>query len=218
MYLTEDESRQLNTTIRRLEEKTGIELVAAVVGKCDHYPEIPWKAFALGVAFSTLAVMLQAMLRPDWLSVYSALVQAVIVLGVGTVMALLTAAWPGWARCFLDKTRAETEMQQYAQSLFLKQEVFATRERNGMLLLVGLFEHQVVILPDSGIDARLPSGMLRAVIDAMRPDLKRGSRFRALTRGVSVLEESLLSAGFEPTTDKTDQIAEALIQQKGGSE
>lgn len=218
MYFSEDEIQRLNAHIRQLEKNTGVELVAAVVGKCDNYPEIPWKAFASGVALSSLASLLQAMLRPDWLSSYSALVHTVIVLGVGATMALLTAAWSGWARCFLDKARAELEMRQYAQSLFLEHDVFATRGRTGLVLLVGLFERQVVILPDSGLDAYLPSGALQPVIAAMTPDLKRGDRFRALNQGLSAMEESLRGAGFEPAADETDQIPETLIQRKGDAE
>jgi len=218
MYFSKDETQRLNGRIRQLEKNTGVELVAVVVGKCDNYPEIPWKAFALGVAFSSLAWMIQAMLRPDWLSSDSALIHTIIVLGVGTIMALLTATWSGWARCFLDKTRAASEMRQYAQSLFVEREVFATRDRTGLVLLMGLFERQVVILADSGIDARLPSGALQTVIDAMTPELKQGDRFRALNRGVSVMEEGLRAAGFESPADATNQIPEALIQQKGDAE
>jgi len=218
MYFSEDETQRLNARIRQLEKDTGVEVVAAVVGKCDNYPEIPWKAFASGVAFSSLALLLQAMLRPDWMSSYGALVHTVIVLGVGATMVLLTAAWSGWARCFLDRTRAASEMRQYAQSLFLEHDVFATRGRTGLVLLVGLFERQVVILTDSGLDARLPSEGLQPVIAAMTADLKRGDRFRALNQGLSILEKSLRRAGFEPAADETDQISEALIQRKGDAE
>ena len=218
MYFSEDEAQRLNVRIRQLEKKTGVELVAAVVGKCDNYPEIPWKAFASGVAFSSLVLLFQTMLRPDWLSPYSVLVHAIIVLAVGTIMALLTAVWPGWARCFLDRTRAASEMQQYAQSLFLEHDVFATRGRIGLVLLVGLLERQVVILTDSGLDARLPSGGLQSVIAAMTPDLKRNDRFRALKRGLSAMEECLHNAGFELAADETDQISETLIQRKGAAE
>lgn len=218
MYLSEDETQRLNARVRQLETNTGVELVTAVVGKCDHYPEIPWKAFALGVAFSSLALLLQSMLRPDWLSSYSALIHMVIVMGCGAVMALMTAIWSGWARCFLDKTRAASEMQQYAQVLFVEREIFATRDRTGLLLLVGLFERKVVILTDSGLDARLPSGALQDVIDTMTPLLKRGDRFQALMQGVATMEEILCQSGFGPAADTTDQIPEALIQQKGDAE
>jgi putative membrane protein len=218
MYFSENETRKLNARIRQLEKNTGIELVTGVVGKCDHYPEIPWKAFALGVAFGALVILFQGMLRPDWLSTYSALIHTLFVLGAGAVMALLTVFWPGWARCFLDKTRAEAEIRQYAQSLFLEREIFKVPARTGMLLLVGLFERRVVILPDSGVVRRLPAGALQNVIAAMRGDLKRGNRLQALTNGVSVLEEHLKAAGFAPAVADTDRIPETLVQQKGDAD
>ena len=218
MYFSEDQTQRLDARIRLLEKNTGIELVTAVVGKCDHYPEIPWKAFALGVAFGALVIVAQGVLRPDWLSTYSALIHTLLVLGAGTVMALLTVFWPAWARCFLDKPRAEAEIRQYAQSVFLEREIFNVPARTGMLLLVGLFERRVVILPDSGVARRLSPEALRRVIAAMQGDLKRGNRLQALTNGVSVLEEQLKMAGFATATEDADRIPEALLQQKGDAD
>jgi putative membrane protein len=218
MYFSEDQTLRLDARIRQLEKNTGIELVTAVVGKCDHYPEIPWKAFALGVAFGALVIVVQGMLRPDWLSAYSALIHTLLVLGAGTVMALLTVFWPAWARCFLDKPRAEAEIRQYAQSVFLEHEIFKVPARTGMLLLVGLFERRVVILPDSGVGRRLSPEALRPVIAAMRGDLKRGDRLQALTNGMSVLEEQLKAAGFVSAVADTDRIPDALIQRKGDAD
>ncbi|MCB2166967.1 MAG: hypothetical protein KQI78_04855 [Deltaproteobacteria bacterium] len=218
MYFSEDQTQRLDARIRLLEKNTGIELVTVVVGKCDHYPEIPWKAFALGVSFGALVIVVQGMLRPDWLSAYSALIHTLLVLGAGTVMALLTVFWPAWARCFLDRTRAEAEIRQYAQSVFLEHEIFKVPARTGMLLLVGLFERRVVILPDSGVGRRLSPEALRLVIAAMQGDLKRGNRLQALTNGVSVLEEQLKAAGFSPAIEDSDRIPEALLQQKGDAD
>jgi putative membrane protein len=218
MYFSEDQTQRLDARIRLLEKNTGIELVTAVVGKCDHYPEIPWKAFALGVAFGALVIVAQGVLKPDWLSTYSALIHTLLVLGAGTVMALLTVFWPAWARCFLDKPRAEAEIRQYAQSVFLEREIFKMPARTGMLLLVGLFERRVVILPDRGVGRRLSPEALRLVIAAMQGDLKRGNRLQALTNGVSVLEEQLKAAGFATATEDVDRIPEALLQQKGDAD
>ena len=218
MYFSENQSQKLNSRIRQLEKNTGIEFLAAVVDKCDHYPEIPWKAFALGTALSAMLVLAQSALRPDWVSNYTALIQCMVVLGVGTVAALLTVVWPGWARCFLDKTRAEGEMRQYAQSLFLAHDIFKVPDRCGILLVVGLFERQVVILPDRGIESRLPAAALTDAIAAMIPYLKQGNRFQALSEGLSRLEAYLKEAGFKAREDGADRIPEALLQQKGGAD
>ena len=219
MYLSDDQRRELDARIRTLEKTTGVELVAAVVGKCDHYPEIPWKAFALGVSFSTLIMLLQTLLRPDWISAVTPLVQAVVVLGVGTVAALLTIAWPTWARCFLNGNRAEGEMRQYAQALFLEHDLFKAPDRRSILVLVGLFEHRVEILTDRGVQSRLAdNAALPAVIDAMRPLLQKGDHLQALIEGLSVLEAQLQAAGFTPRGDGADRIPQTVLQEKGGAD
>ena len=51
---------------RALEARTGVEVVTAVVGKCDGYPEIVWKAFALGASLAALVVIALDVVRPDW--------------------------------------------------------------------------------------------------------------------------------------------------------
>jgi putative membrane protein len=218
MYFSQDQSQALNSRIHALEKSTGVELVAAVVDKCDHYPEIPWKAFALGAAAGALMMLIQVVMRPDWSSTVTALPPLLTILGTGSLMALLTVVWPGWARCFLDKIRAAGEMRQYAQSLFLTHEVFRVPDRCGILLVVGLFERQVVVLPDRGVESRLPPDALTNVIDAMLPLLKQGNRREALFEGLARLEMHLQKAGFTPRGDGPDLIPEALLQQKGGAD
>ena len=50
LLLTRKEADAIDARIARLEARTGVQVVAAVVAKCDAYPEIVWKAFALGAA------------------------------------------------------------------------------------------------------------------------------------------------------------------------
>src|SRR5687767_10895581 len=48
MPVSEKEQQQINSLVARFEAATGIQAVAAVVAKADAYPEIPWKAYAIG--------------------------------------------------------------------------------------------------------------------------------------------------------------------------
>ena len=167
MYFTNDQTAQLNDLIKKIEQRTGIELVATVVGKCDSYPEIPWKAFALAAAISGLALLVQALVRPAWTAGWSAQYAPVVILGAGAAVSLLSVFWPAFGRLFLNRVRAETEIDQYARAFFLERELFRTGSRTGILLLVGLFERRVVIVPDSGVAGRLkPQDIARS----HRPD------------------------------------------------
>jgi len=215
MYFNNDQTAQLNALIEKIEQRTGIELVAAVVGKCDNYPEIPWKAFALAVAISTLAQLVLAIVQPDWTLAWSEQYLLVLILGISAAFTLLSVYWPAFGRLFLDSIRADAEIGQYARVFFLERELFRTRARTGILLLISLFERRVVILPDTGVAGRLEQKALRAVIQQMIPHLRRRDHFQALFRGLSALEAELLLTGSGPAKKTDNELKDELIQQKG---
>ena len=58
------DEKRIQTAAEQLEARTGVEVLAMVVGKSDHYPELPWKAFGLGASLAALAVTIRAVLDP----------------------------------------------------------------------------------------------------------------------------------------------------------
>jgi putative membrane protein len=135
-------------------------------------------------------------LSPRWSGAENALIFAVVILGAGAASALLAVAAPPYARLFLRATRRDLEVRHYAQAFFLHRELFATRRRNGILLLVSLFERKVEILPDVGLHAGFDAADWRTVIEAMTPLLRERRCFGALQQGVARLQALLLGKGM----------------------
>lgn len=215
MYFNDTQTGRINDLIGKIEERTGVELIAAVVGKCDSYPEIPWKAFALAASAGSLAVLVQALIGHGCALLRNPQFAAVFILAAGAVFALLSVFLPAFGRLFLDRVRAETETEQYARAFFLERELFRTAGRTGTLVLAGLFERTVVILPDSGLHGRLEQEKLREIIAMMTPHLKRKDRCEAFMQGLAALEEELLRAGFRNAKKSGNEIADGLVQEKG---
>jgi len=213
-FLDQRESAALEQAIAGLEAQTGVQLVTAVIGKADSYVELPWKAFALGTAFAALALVVADALSPRWTGADSALIFAVAILGAGAVSALLAVAAPAYARLFLRATRRDLEVRHYAQAFFLRRELFATRGRNGILLLVALFERKVEILPDVGLHVRFDGTDWRTVIDAMTPLLRERRCFGALQQGVVRLEALLLAKGMSAASGG-NELADRPVQETG---
>jgi len=213
-FLDQGESAALEQAIAGLEAQTGVQLVTAVIGKADSYVELPWKAFALGTAFAALALVVADALSPRWTGADSALIFAVAILGAGAVSALLAVAAPAYARLFLRATRRDVEVRHYAQAFSLRRELFATRGRNGILLLVALFERKVEILPDVGLHARFDRTDWRTVIDAMTPLLRERRCFGALQQGVGRLQALLLAKGMSAASGG-NELADRPIQETG---
>lgn len=213
-FLDQAESAALEQAIAVLEAKTGVQVVTAVIGKADSYVELPWKAFALGAALAALVLVVADALSPRWTGADDALIFAVAILGVGAVSALLAVAAPPYARLFLRATRRDLEVRHYAQAFFLRRELFATRGRDGILLLVSLFERKVEILPDVGLHARYDSADWRTVIDAMTPLLRGRRCFGALQQGVARLQALLLAKGMSAAPGG-NELADRPIQETG---
>ncbi|MEI6669300.1 MAG: TPM domain-containing protein [Acidobacteriota bacterium] len=214
MYLSEVEAAAIDQRIARLESRTGVQVVTAVVGKSDSYAELPWKAFALGAALAGLAVVGADVARPQWVTAHTALVGAVGILGAGAMFALLAVFSPHFARLYLHEDRRDVEVGQYADSLFLRHELFGTRARTGVLVLISLFERRIEIRPDTGLHASIGQTEWDAVIAPMTSRLRDASPARAFEDGLAALEDLLVAKGFQPG-DGVDQLPNRPIEERG---
>lgn len=210
MKLSDAEQGSVAARAAQVEARTGVEVVVAVIDRCDAYPEAPWKAFALCTALAALAV-------PLWPGAGGPAVVAAVLalLGTGAVAALATALVPPLARLFVDAARRETEARQYATSFFLGHGLGATRRRNAILVLVGLFERAVVILPDTGLQATLGEGELKAIIARIAGPLAAGRIASALGDGLDALEALLVARGHTAAAVPQDGIAREFIRETG---
>jgi len=203
--------------VAALERATGVEVVVAVIARADSYPEIPWKAFALGASLASLAAVAAALFDPGWEAFEAVAETAAAALAAGAAGALATVWIPPLARWFVPKLRQQAEVLQYAQSMFLEAGLHRTPRRDGILLLVSQFEHEVVALADRGVNDRIVAGGLDPVVVAVTAGLKRGSLRDAFLDGLSRLEEALVARGFRAQPGEPNELPDAPIQRKGPS-
>jgi putative membrane protein len=213
MLLSKQEQQQINELAQQFETRSGAQVVAAVIGKADDYPDIPWKAFALGAALAALAVVADELVRPDWASIHTPVRDVALILATGIICTILAITVPWFARFFLNRERAKTEVRQYAQGLFLQREIFKTAERVGILVLVCRFEHKIVILPDTGITRHVSAQELDSVIAAMAAPLKRGDAVQAFQVGFDALATLITEKGIRPSGYGNELADGAVVEQ-----
>jgi len=215
MFLSPAEAAEIDASIARVEASTGVQVVTAVVGKADAYAELPWMAFALGVSLAALCGVVTDALRPDWMTTQVALLHTIMILGAGGASALAAVFIPGYARLFLRPALRDLEVRHYAQSLFLRRELFKTRERTGVLILICKFERKIEILPDVGLHARVANADWERVIAAMTPHLREARLTGALQAGLATLAEMLAARGFAARAGGVNELPDAPIEEAG---
>ena len=215
MFLDPAAAERVRARVAALESARGVEVVTAVVARADSYPEVPWKAFALGASFATLAATVAALLEPGW-GAFEAVVETVVaVLAAGSAFALASVWITPLARVLVPAGRREVEATQYAQALFLEHELHRTRRRDGILLLVSLLEHQVVVLADRGISEKVEQAAFDQVVAAVTATLSRASIAEALLAGLVRLDEILTQHGICAPSGDTNELADTVIQRRG---
>ena len=210
--LSETDRDHLDKLIAEAELQTNAQIVLATVKRSDNYAEIPWKAFAFGASIAGLVVFLLDLVKV-WETGTLILFPVAIILATGTLFVFLTILFQGFARLFLSDGRRETETMQYAESLFLSRELFATIDRRGILLLISQFERQVIILPDRGVRDRLSIEVMDGIISKMTQYLRKDEVRNAMETG---LEE--LIAELSPMTSSgqgINELSNKIIEEEG---
>jgi len=215
MSLSQKERQQINTLVGAFESDTGIQAVAALTGKADAYPEIPWKAFAIGAALGALAVACFPLVLADWNAASTLAHGAMAIIGAGVLLAAAAAFVPPAGRLFLDRVRAEGEVRQYGLAMFIERQIFCTPERCAILLLVSRYERMAVILPDTGLAQFAPRAELERIAGEMRAALVRRGVAEAFEAGFEGLRALIQVRGYMPKPLAANTLDDTVIAEKG---
>jgi putative membrane protein len=196
MQMTDHEGTSITSRVAALEARTGVQVVTAVVGKSDSYPEAPWKAFALGAGAAAVACVIWQLSGGAWAADTSRLAHVPVIPGSGAFLAMVAMLCPRFARLFVDGARRDMEVMQFAQSLFFRHGLARTRGHVGVLVLVSLFERKVVILADAGFDGRIDAGDWDKLTRRITLLLRHATTAVGLRAGLDAMEAMLLERGF----------------------
>lgn len=199
----------IRRAVEEVERQAAAEVVPVVVGAAGTYPQAAWRGAALGALAAPLVVALLHRLVELWGVPWE--LQLLLPPALGAAVGfLLPSLFPPLARLLLFREELETQARERAEHAFLTEEVFATRERTGMLILVALFERQVVVLGDKGIAARIPQERWRAIADGVAQGIRKGKPGEALAWGIRQCGVLLQEAGIARKPGDVNELADQL--------
>jgi putative membrane protein len=207
--LTEAEALAVRSAVERAEARSGAEIVPVVVPASEGYELATWKGAAFGAFAGLLVAAITAALRGGWGAQPAELL---LPPAVGALAGAIAGRWAPLRRWLIGRAGLETTVEGAAWEAFVRHEVFATRDRTGLLIYVSLAEHQVAILADSGIHPRIAqrewNELARSIARSMR-DLAPGA---ALLAAVERSGEVLASRGPVRRDDDANELPDAPVQ------
>ena len=184
--IDDGQKARLVAEVVEVEKRTVGEIVPVVLERSDAHPQAAWMA---GTATLLAGVALLGGVLP-WDQPLLLLACQAAIFAFGFLCAQLL---PDFKRLFVTERRATEMAQEQALQEFYALDLHETEAQTGVLLFVSLFERRVIILGDSGIDAKVNAEHWEAVDDAILAGVRRGDIATGLADGLrlsaNVLEE-----------------------------
>jgi len=199
----------IEAAVKEAEKRTSGEIVPYAVAGCDEYEVARWRAASLGALLGALVAALAFHYGNFWggLVDFWIAVPPAVGAALGYVLAL---AFPALRRSLIPRELLAERAAQRAAAAFLEQEVFATRERTGILILVALFERRVVVLGDSGINANVKQHEWDGIVAEIVAGIKAGTPGQALAAGIGKCGELLERHRVTRRADDFDELPDYL--------
>ena len=123
---------------------------------------------------------------------------------------MLVRFFDGFRRWVVGELALERRARQRAERCFLEEEVFATRDRTGILIFVAVFERQVVVMGDAGINRAVPDGAWEHVVGDVIAGIRARKPAEALIAAIAECGRLLEKHRLEIRPDDTDELANEL--------
>jgi len=203
-----EERERIAAAVKAAERHTAGEIVPCILAQSDEYEEAIWRGGALA-AFLAFAVFYCLRVFTDtWLPLGLGAMGAGVALAGGAGM--LLAQWaPPLRRLLAGEELMDRRVTGRALQTFVEEEIFATRERTGILILLSLFEHEVRVLGDAGINARVAQEEWEGVVRTITQGMRQGQAAQGLIAAIAQCGALLERCGVARRADDTDELGNA---------
>ncbi len=205
-HFTEADLEAIRRATAAGEEGTGGEIVPYIVERVVDLDEARWPGATLGALGAAVIAGLVNAFGDYWggFGVWWITLPTMVGAGIG----YLVAGFDAVGRRLIPEDRLERVVDGRARAAFLDEEVFATRDRTGILVFLALFERRAMILADSGIHRSVPEGAWQGVVDKLVEGMKAGRAARSLEEAILRCGELLEEYGVERRADDEDELSD----------
>lgn len=210
--LTKADQALIEDAVALAEKKTAGEIVPYLVKKAGRYRETTWKAASLfGIVASVLIFVLSMFYEGwslGWLFTFTG--GATIMLGSGLIGGLMARYLPALERLLVTDHSMTEAVRNRAALAFVEEEVFATRDRTGILIFISLFERRVEVVGDTEINARVEPEDWAHVVEDILLGIKSGSLASGLASAIERCGNLLVDRDLIVRDDDTNELSDSV--------
>lgn len=210
---SEQDLKRISNAVREAEQKISGEVVPVIVERSGSYTIASYKAaiVSAALAFVFMIILDRYIITDDVHTIYyDPFFIFIVVAAAGLVGGLLTHYIDPLKRIFISRQYLDMMTRQVAETAFLEEEVFATRQRTGIMIFISFFEHEVVVMADKGINEVVDQKEWDSLVALLIAGIKEGNVVGGLERAIKRCGEILLEKGFVKTDDDVNELGDDL--------
>jgi putative membrane protein len=218
LEITQNDREEIEAAVKDAEGKTSGEIVPLLVQRSGEYDSLRPRAVMMGAMIGALVSLLGVMSQIpsadsfDVLSLDINFLTAAIapVFIGGFVLGLLSTKSSRLLRMILPPGVIDDALRARAQRAFLEHEIFNTRDRTGILIMVSLDEHRVTVLADAGINQKVESSTWDECVELVLSGIKKGHFGQGMANAIRRCGDIVTEAGFKVKADDTNELSDSL--------
>jgi putative membrane protein len=202
---SEEEKERIRQAVVAAEQGTSGEIVPAVVSASARYTEIELLGLVAGLGIGTMAAGLHG---DAW---GHDLVYLWPMLGAAAGFFVCRLSWV--KRFLLPARRRSEAVLQRSLAAFAAEGLHQTRDHTGILIFVSLLEHEVEVLADKGINAKVPQGTWDEVVRILTAELNAGQACAGFCKAIERCG-AILAEHFPRLPDDKDELSNRLVTEQ----
>jgi len=206
---TDIEKKVVKEAVQELEKESCGEIVPYFTQSSDDYTEASWYlATILGViVLVSMAALSYLWVLPLRLTPFEVSIFGLFAMILGYVLPLLI---PSLKRLIIPSSIMYERSLTRARDAFLREGVFDTEERVGVLIYVSMLEHQVLVLGDKGINEKVSQSDWDEVVKEVVKGIKSNNIGNGIVNAIEKCKSLLLSHGFVRKSNDYNELDDDL--------
>ncbi len=209
---TDAEHERIRNAVQKAEVNTSGEIVAYLMESSDYYGIAYFRSMLICCVTALLIAFALLMTSQGWeLGWLDTSTGILLVAAFGAAVGLLLV-WvsPAMKRFFAGNARITRTTRLQAFRAFVEAELFATRDRTGILLFVSLLEHRVEVIADKGINSVVKQHVWEEVVELIVNGIRSTSLTDGLVAGITRCGELLHEHGVDIQASDTNELSDNL--------
>ena len=218
MDITDADRAKIEEAVKTAETKTSGEIVPLVVQRSANYDSLRLRGAFFGLSIGGLLGCIFTVIQipgPDSFDVLTLNLKSLSLLIAPTVIGGFIGGTVlnhsvRFLRLIMPEDVVDDAIRTRAQRAFLEHELFNTRDRTGILIMVSLDERRVTVLSDTGINCVVPETTWDACVTLVLDGIKRGDFGAGMADAIERCGEIVTNAGFKIRDDDTNELSNTL--------